>query len=63
MSFITPKELAQILKVHRSTLDDMVARGDLPQPLRLGGIIRWQREAIENALGVGISGMEKKANV
>ena len=49
--FMTATEVAKSLRVARRTLDDLVASGTVPQPIRLSRkTVRWQRAAIE-ALG------------
>ena len=49
--FMTATEVAKSLRVARRTLDDLVASGTVPQPIRLSRkTVPWQRAAIE-ALG------------
>lgn len=50
--FLTVKEVADLLRVSRRTVERLVARGDLPfveLPLRRGGL-RFQRSAIDEFL-------------
>jgi predicted DNA-binding transcriptional regulator AlpA len=39
-------DLANFLKVSPSTIDRMTARGELPEPIRMGRCLRWNRESI-----------------
>ena len=46
--FMTATEVAKSLRVARRTLDDLVASGAVPQPIRLSRkTVRWPRAAIE----------------
>jgi excisionase family DNA binding protein len=47
---LTVNDVAACLRVTPRTVARMVRRGELPRPLKLGGSIRWQPEAIEAAL-------------
>ena len=46
--FMTASEVAGALRVARRTLDDLVAAGAVPQPIRLSRkTVRWSRAAVE----------------
>ena len=46
--FMTATEVAKSLRVARRTLNDLVASGAVPQPIRLSQkTVRWPRAAIE----------------
>lgn len=44
---LTPNEVAQHLKVSRSTVDRLVAQGKLPAPAKFGAIVRFRRDALD----------------
>lgn len=47
--FMTPSDVCRALKVGRRTLDDLVARGVVPQPVRFTRkTVRWSRSVIES---------------
>lgn len=47
-AWLTPDEVAAILKVHKRTLRNMVQRGLLPPPTRLSHrIVRYRRADLE----------------
>ncbi|MGH9811039.1 MAG: helix-turn-helix transcriptional regulator [Terriglobia bacterium] len=48
--FVFAAELAQLIGVSRETLLAMSQRGQLPQPVRIGGRHAWGRSTIENWL-------------
>jgi excisionase family DNA binding protein len=43
---MSPTEVAELLKINRSTVHRMVHRGDLPA-IRLHGVMRIPRKAVE----------------
>ena len=46
--FMTASEVARALRIGRRTLDDLVAAGACPPPIRLSRkTVRWPRAAIE----------------
>lgn len=46
--FMTASEVAGALRVARRTLDDLVAAGAVPQPIRLSRkTVRWTRASVE----------------
>lgn len=49
MELMTPRELADFLKISRRTVHGLVAQGKLPF-LRVGHQLRFDRAAIERAL-------------
>jgi excisionase family DNA binding protein len=42
LKMINAGELAQILAVSRRTVWRMLSGGNLPQPIRIGGAVRWK---------------------
>lgn len=50
-SYMSRKELAWELSVSESTVDELVSRGTIPQPVKLtSGCVRWLWPAVETAL-------------
>lgn len=50
-SYLSRASLARELDISESTVDEMVRRGVLPQPVRLSsGCVRWAWHAVEAAL-------------
>ena len=50
--FMSAREVAVSLGIARRTLDDLVAAGTVPQPIRLSRkTVRWSRAAIEGIVG------------
>lgn len=43
-------EAAQYLSIHPATLDRKVKAGDLPGPVRVAGMKRWDREALDKII-------------
>lgn len=50
LDLLTAEDLLDILRVSRKTLDNHLAAGRLPAPVRLGRRRYWARAAIEAAL-------------
>ena len=48
--YLTYKDLAEYLQIHKATLRRYVKQGKLPV-IRLGGAVRFDKEAIDEALG------------
>ena len=44
--YLTAAGLAELLQLSVRSIDRMLASGDLPQPLRLGGSRRWSRSEV-----------------
>jgi predicted DNA-binding transcriptional regulator AlpA len=47
---LTVEDLERLLRVDRRTVARLCKRGQLPQPLKLGGSNRWKAEDIAAAL-------------
>ena len=47
---LTVEDLERLLRVDRRTVARLCKRGQLPQPLKLGGGNRWKAEDIAEAL-------------
>jgi predicted DNA-binding transcriptional regulator AlpA len=47
---LTVEDLERLLRVDRRTVRRLWKRGQLPQPLKLGGSNRWKAEDIAEAL-------------
>lgn len=43
-------DAAAYLGIHPATLDRRVASGDLPGPIRVAGLRRWDREALDRII-------------
>jgi excisionase family DNA binding protein len=43
---LTVKDVAHLLSVKEKTVREWKAKGDLPEPFELGGVIRWERAEI-----------------
>lgn len=46
MDLLTAKEVADLLRVARTTLYSLMLKHGLPRPLRIGGSSRWRRDEI-----------------
>ena len=49
-SFVSRASLAAELEIGQSTVDDLVRRGVLPMPIKIGGSSRWSWAAVQEAL-------------
>ncbi|QDU84045.1 Helix-turn-helix domain protein [Planctomycetes bacterium Pla163] len=43
---LTVKDVAHLLSVTEKTVREWKAKGDLPEPFELGGVIRWERAEV-----------------
>jgi len=50
---IAAADLARLLNVSTRTLWRLRSAGQLPQPVRLGGVVRWRLEEIRQWIGAG----------
>ncbi|WP_086001247.1 helix-turn-helix domain-containing protein [Plesiocystis pacifica] len=44
--FLKAEELAALLRVNRKTVYEAVARGEIPGAVRVGRVLRFQRDAV-----------------
>ena len=44
---LTPEDLLKLFKVSRKTIDNWVADGVLPKPIKMGRRIFWKRSEID----------------
>jgi predicted DNA-binding transcriptional regulator AlpA len=49
-SFVSKSTLAAELDIGESTVDELVKRGVLPRPIRIGGSVRWCWATVQEAL-------------
>jgi predicted DNA-binding transcriptional regulator AlpA len=61
-SLITAAQLATKLQVSTRTLWRKLSAGILPNPLRLGGIVRWRLVEIENWIARGCPIVDAREN-
>ena len=54
---LTIRELATILKVSQRSIWRLVASGQLVEPLRVGGSIRWRHDTIRDWINSGCTGL------
>ncbi len=45
---VTARQLAIMLQVSKRTLFRMRSAGRLPAPLRVGGVVRWRLQDVQN---------------
>lgn len=50
IAFVSVATMAQLLDLSETTIWDLVKRGHLPKPLRIGGSTRWDWQAVKNFL-------------
>jgi excisionase family DNA binding protein len=53
---ITAKKLAQLLGVSTRTLWRLRSAGQLPEPMRLGGAVRWRVDEVQEWIAGGCQG-------
>lgn len=54
---LTVEEVARLLDVSTRHLRRLADRNEFPQPIRLGGCVRWHRAAVEQflkSLAIGV---------
>lgn len=44
------EDVAAMYRISAQTVRNLVKRGELPQPLRVGRLFRWRKEVIDAAL-------------
>jgi prophage regulatory protein len=59
---ITPKELAIRLNVSKRTLWRLRSDGRVPPPLRLGGVVRWRLDEVQNWIAAGCPAIKSREN-
>ena len=47
---LTARDLADYLNVSSTTVHRMTKRGELPEPVRFGNVVRWDLNAIDRLL-------------
>jgi excisionase family DNA binding protein len=48
--FLSPEQVAELLGVSRVTVYRWRRQGELPEPIRIGGSIRWHRPTLRDIL-------------
>jgi excisionase family DNA binding protein len=51
--FVTAKQLAIMLACSKRTLYRMRSAGKLPSPLRIGGVVRWRLQDVQDWIAAG----------
>ena len=59
---ITAADLARLLQVSTRTLWRMRSAGDLPEPVRFGGTVRWRLGEIRKWIGEGCPRAQSREN-
>lgn len=49
-SLLTTKDVAKLMQVSERHVPNLVARGQIPQPIRLGRVVRYRRADIRRFL-------------
>lgn len=44
--YVNQREIAELLRVDRSTVRRWVERGEIPPPVKVGGVLRWDRQQL-----------------
>jgi excisionase family DNA binding protein len=47
-SLITAKELARMLQVSTRTVWRLLKAGEIPKPIRIGGMVRWRLDTVHD---------------
>ena len=53
IALLTAKQVTAWLQISQRTLWRMRSAGQLPEPLRLGGTVRWRKEELDAWLAAG----------
>jgi len=59
---MTARELATLLRVSARQIWRMLSAGRLPQPVRLGGVVRWRVAEVEKWIGEGCPPPQAREN-
>jgi excisionase family DNA binding protein len=51
--FVTAAELAQLLRISTRTLWRLLSAKKMPEPIRLGGAVRWRVDLIQDWIDQG----------
>jgi excisionase family DNA binding protein len=51
--FVTATELAKLLRISTRTLWRLLSAHRIPEPIRLGGAVRWRKEVIQGWIDQG----------
>lgn len=57
--FVTATELAQLLRISTRTLWRLLSARKIPEPIRLGGAVRWRLELIQDWIEKGCPAQNK----
>ena len=47
---LTKKQVSEILKISTRSLDRLIEKGHFPKGLKLGGVPRWRRSVVDEAI-------------
>lgn len=57
--FVTAAELAQLLRISTRTLWRLLSAHKIPEPIRLGGAVRWRLDLVQDWIDQGCPGQNK----
>jgi len=59
---ISAEKVAELLGISKRTLWRLLSAGKLPEPIRLGSVVRWNRDEIEEWIGDGCPPLQRGNN-
>jgi excisionase family DNA binding protein len=61
-ALITAQEVSRMLKISTRTLWRLLSAHKVPEPIRLGGLVRWRHDDLKNWIAAGCPPMQSREN-
>lgn len=59
---IPADKVAELMAISKRTLWRLLSAGKLPEPVRLGSVVRWKRDEIEEWIEGGCRPLQRRDN-
>ena len=59
---IPAEKVAELMAISKRTLWRLLSAGKCPEPIRLGSVVRWNRDELESWIGDGCPPFQRRDN-
>lgn len=59
---IAADKVAELLGISKRTLWRLLSAGNIPEPVRLGSVVRWKRDELDGWINGGCKPLQRRDN-
>jgi prophage regulatory protein len=59
---IPADKVAELLGISKRTLWRLLSAGNLPEPVRLGSVVRWKKDELDDWISGGCKSLQRRNN-